>query len=408
MGHRTDTVRSLWTSPQGYIRFLTLLLLSGAGATPGAAQLGFDKPPDRPRLAADRDTNSAVEYYYFGNSELARDPYKAAAAYYWASRLDPSWAAPVYGQYAALLLNLLPGDLTLYLTRRERALRDPKMRRIDSLGYLAVLKNPLVDRRLDGVILTTWVYRMTGGQAELRDLGKYDRQFTAWAAYARGDFPMAVSVYAEVIKKHPRDADLLFSRALAFVGLAQIDSARASIRAALALERVAEEESPYGWVSHAFAEYSIGHLFNLEQQPDSARAAYERALLDDVSFHPAHMQLARARLIAHDTAGALAEYGHAAALAPNDAEYLYEFGTLLAGAGHADSATTVLLQAVAADPYYPSPHFPLGLLYQQSGFAREAADHFEAFLRLAPRSLAGAIAAAQKRLAALKAMPPAP
>ncbi len=408
MSHGSNTTPGARTTRQRYVRAFAILLLTGAGANPGAAQLGFDKPPDRPRLAADRDTNSALDYYLYGNSVLDRDQHKAASAYYWASRLDPSWAAPLYGLYAALLLDWPPGDLTLYLTSRERALRDPKVRRIDSLGYLAVLKNPLVDRRLDGVVLSTWVFRETGGQAELRDLGMFDRRFAAWAAYARGDHKMAASVYAEVIKKHPHDPDLLFSRALAFVGMGQIDSARTAVRTALTLERRAEDESAYGWVSHAFAEYSMGYLFDLSEQRDSATAAYERALLDDVTFHPAHRQLARARLAAHDTAGALAEYLQAAHLAPQDAGYLYDLGVLLIAAGRADSGISVLQQAATLEPYYALPHFPLGVTYESSGFVEESAEHFAAFLRLAPRSLAPAIAAARKRLAALKAMPPAP
>ena len=408
MSYRTGIAPGLRTRRQRDVRFLLVLLLTGAGANTCAAQLGFDKVPNRPRLAVDRDTNSALDYYLYGNSVLDRDPRKAASAYYWASRLDPSWAAPLYGQYAALLLDQPPGDLTLYLTRKDRALRDPKVRRIDSLGYLAVLKNPLVDRRLDGVILSTWVFRETGGQAELRDLGMYDRRFAAWAAYARGDHKMAASVYAEVIKKHPHDPDLLFSRALAFVGLGQLDSARTAVRAALALERGAEDESAYGWVSHTVAEYSMGYLFDLSEQRDSATAAYERALLDDVTFHPAHRQLARARLAAHDTAGALAEYVQAAHLAPQDAGYLYDLGVLLIAAGRADTGATVLLQAVALEPFYALPHFPLGVTYERSGFVDEAAEHFAAFLQLAPRSLAPAIAAARKRLAALTVMPPGP
>jgi tetratricopeptide (TPR) repeat protein len=340
---------------------------------------------------------------------LDRDPEKAASAFYWASRLDPSWAAPLYGQYAALLLAQPPTVLTGYLTRRDVALRNPALRRIDSLAYFALLKNPFVDRRFDGVILSTWLSRETNGQAELRDLGRYDRRFTAWAAYARGDFKMAASVYAEVIKRHPDDPDLQTWRALSFVAMGQNDSALTAVQTAIALEDSAESASlAAGWVSHAFAQYSVGYLFELGGQNDSARSAYERALLEDITFHPAHRQLARARLAAHDTAGALAEYVQAANLAPQDAGYLYDLGVLLMAAGRADSGATVLLQAATVEPFYALPHFPLGVAYERSGFDEEAADHFAAFLRLAPRSMAPAITAARERLAALTTTPPSP
>jgi tetratricopeptide (TPR) repeat protein len=390
--------------PLRRIGCITVLLLAGAEAGPIAAQGAAARIPKRPKLAAERDSNSALDYFTLGSTVLERDPDKAADAFYWASRLDPTWAAPLYGQYAASLLAQPPSVLNVYLTRRERAMRNPTLRYLDSLAYQALLKNPFVDRRLDGVILATWLYRQTGGDTELRDLGIRDRRFAGWAAYARGDYKEATSIFVIAIKQYPRDPDLHLWRALAFFSLGMMDSARTAVRSALALELREEDQLPgFGWVSHAFAEYSIGFLYELGEQRDSAGAAYERALVEEITFHPAHRQLARIRLAAHDTAGALAEYVQAAGIAPGDAGYLYELGMLLMTTGRTDSAATVLLQATAAEPWYALPHFPLGLLYQRSGFDKEAADHFGAFMRLAPRAMAPAIAVARDRLAALSA-----
>ena len=382
---------------------LTAILLPMLGQRMSATQLGFDKPPKRPRLSADADTNSALAYYSHGVGTLTRDPEKAAAAFYWAARLDPTWAAPLYGQHASLLLSQTPITLSDYFTRRRVALRHPTLQRIDSLAYLALLKNPFVDRRFDGVVLTTWFARATNNEATLRDLGSVDRRFTAWAAYHRGDYKMAAAVFAEVIKRHPENPDLRVWRAFALYGLGQIDSARTAYQDALSLERTSEEELPgVGWVSHVFAEYSIGFLFALGAQPDSARAAYERALLDNVSFHPAHHQLGRSRLAAHDTSGALAEFAQAATLAPDDAGYLYDLGMLLVVAGQLDSGATVLRRASTAEPFFALPHYTLGLVYEQSGFRPEAIEHYTAFLALAPRAMAPANASARQHLETLK------
>lgn len=382
---------------------LTAVLLPMLGQGLSATQAGFDKPPKRPHLPADADTNSALAYYSQGLGTLSRDPEKAAAAFYWASRLDPSWAAPLYGQHASLLLAQSHTTLTDYFTHRKAALGNPTLQRIDSLAYLALLKNPFVDRRFDGVVLTTWIARATNNVTTLRDLGSYDRRFTAWAAYHRGDYKMAAAVFAEVIKRRPDDPSLRVWRAFTLFALGQTDSARAAMQDALALERTSEEELPgVGWVSHVFAEYSIGFLFTLGGQPDSARAAYERALLDDVSFHPAHHQLGRSRLAAHDTSGALAEFAQAATLAPEDASYLYDLGMLLVVAGQLDSGVTVLRRASAAEPFFALPHYTLGLVYEQSGFRPEAVEHYTAFLALAPRVMAPAITSARQHLEALK------
>lgn len=382
------------------------LMVSTIGVNSVAGQSTLDKAPKRPRLAADADTNSALAYYAHGVTALRWDPEKAAAAFYWATRLEPTWAAPFYGLYAAELLAQPNPVLTDYLIRRKAARRNPLLQRIDSVAYLAFAKNPFVDRRFDGVILSTWIDRETGGETQLRDLGKYDRRWTAWAAMARGDFKMAIEVFDEVIKTHPDNPDLRLWQAQAFFALGNMQSARTAVQSALGLTRRVEADLPgVGWVSHAFAEYCIGFLFELTKRPDSARAAYERALLDDLTFHPAHRQLARVRLALRDTAGALAEFREASTLAPGDGTYLYDLGMLLTVTGQADSGMAALLRSTIVEPYYAPPHYTLGLLYQHSGFTREAADHYTTFLRLAPRTMAPAIAAARERLAALEGKP---
>jgi tetratricopeptide (TPR) repeat protein len=266
-------------------------------ASPVAGQRTLEKVPKRPRLAADADTNSSLAYYTAGVTALSRDPEKAAAAFYWATRLE---------------------------------------------------------------------------------------------------------VFDEVIKRNPDQPEYRFWRAQGFLAQGQIASARASVQSALGLTRSVEADLPgVGWVSHAYMEYCVGFLFELSRQPDSARAAYERALLDDLKFHPAHRQLARVRLALHDTAAALAEFHEAAALAPQDATYLYELGMLLTVTGQPDSGVATLLRATTVEPWYALPHFTLGLVYHSSGFSREAARHLTAFLQLAPSTMGPAIAAARERLATL-------
>jgi tetratricopeptide (TPR) repeat protein len=382
-----------------------LLAVIGAGA---AAQTGGAKAPRRPHLAGDQDTNSATAYYAYGLSALEMEPEAAASAFYWASRLDPTWAAPVYGQYAALLVTQPPRMLTGYITRERFAERDPTLRRADSLADVALLKNPFVERRFDGVVLSTWVSRIPNGEEELREYTFRSRRLAAWVAFSRGDFKLAVTDYAAAIKQYPEELELRLWLARAYFAMGLNDSALVAVQSSLGLQRNKEADQGWGWISHAFTEYSIGFLFEVAEQRDSARAAYERALLEDVTFHPAHYRLAKARLAARDTAGALAEFIQAATLAPGDAGYLYDLGMLLLGMGRADSGATVLMQATAAEPYYALPHLPLGLVYERSGFAKEAAEQYATFLRLAPRSMAPAIAAARQHLATLETVAPGP
>jgi tetratricopeptide (TPR) repeat protein len=390
-------------------RLVTALALMLALADPLTAQQSQEKLPKRPALPADRDSNSAAAYYFYGISVLKNDPDKAAAAFYWATRVDPTYAPAYYGQHVALLLGEPEAALTDYLTRKKGALRDPMLRRADSLAYRALIKSPFIDQRLYGTVLSTWLERETGGETTVHDLGIYDRRFAAWSAYTRGEFPMAASIYRETIKRSPENPELRYMLALSYLGLGRPDSARIAVQDAVRQARAVEAETPgIGWSSHSFEEYGVGILYEMGGQADSARGAFERSLLDDVAFHPAHYHLAKIRLAAHDTAGALDEYGQAVTLAPTDAGYLSDLGMLLLSAGRTDSATAVLLKVAALEPYYAFPHYPLAVIYEQSGFKKEAVQHYTTFLRLAPQAMAGAIAAARGRLAVLEPAPAAP
>ncbi len=383
------------------IRCLTALILAAPLASLHA-QIDPAKIPKRPELSADRDTNSASDYFYFGGSVLNKMPERAAAAFYWASRLDPTWADPFYGRYVALLLAQPEMVLTGYLTRRPGTLRDPIVRRIDSLAYQALLRNPFVDRRFDGILLEEWLFRETGGTLRLPDLAASNPRFAGWLAYANGRFQESTALYATALARGRKDPSLHLQRALPFVALGLMDSARSAVQTALTMLRGSDTaQALYAYESYPFAEYSIGILYENGNQPDSARAAYERALLDDLTFYPAHRRLARIRLATHDTAGAMAEYTHATATGPPDAGGLFELAVLLAATGHTDSAVTLLRQTTEAEPWFARPHALLGLIYERSGFRPEASDQYRSFLRLAARSMAPEIQAVSRRLALL-------
>jgi tetratricopeptide (TPR) repeat protein len=382
---------------------LTIAVLAVLVASPASlpAQAGH-QIPKRPHLKASLDTNSAVSYFFDGAEVLRNDPDRAAADFYWARQIDPTWADPIYGLYAASLLGLSTGRLSEYFRTRWDRKRAADFLSIDSLAWLAKLKNPFVDRRFDGVVLSEWVSRNGGSEADIREAAFQNREMAAWVYYAHGQFMRAASAYAEVIKQHPDEPGLRYERGTAFFAMGLLDSARAEVRSALSMQRAEEANGGIGWASHPFLEFSLGFLYRLADQSDSARAAYERALLDDLAFHPAHRELAITRLATHDTAGALSEYNTAVTLAPTNAGYLYEYGLLLLASNHADSAVVLLKQSIATDPYFASPHYFLGMLYENYGFVPEATGEFTSFVGMAPASLKPNIEVAREHLARLQ------
>jgi tetratricopeptide (TPR) repeat protein len=390
---------TIMTRPYGR-ELAALMLLMMARDTALKAQLDPHEIPRRPPLTADADTNSANDYFWYGMAHLAEDPERAAAAFYWAGRIDPSWADPVYSRSVALLLAQPYRLLSAYITQRRQGYREPRLRAIDSLAYLALLRNPWVNRRIDRILLTTWMHQET----DVRDVPKYLRQenpeLGAWLSYTEGKFEESAAEYATAIAQQPDDHQLQYLRALSFVALGRSDSALAAIRIALRLVRSSDSEG-WSYVGHPFLEFGLGVLYERDHQLDSARAAYERALVDDLTFYPAHSELGSLRLLAGDKAGALAEFEQAATLAPHDAVTLYEFGMLSLAAGQAVAGVGLLERASEAEPFYVPTHFTLARVYDQSGFVDEAVREYRTFLSLAPLTMATQKAAVRQRLVAL-------
>lgn len=378
-----------------------LLLSVGLGAVPALAQSDPYVIPKRPKLAATADTNSAQDYYWHGVSTLARRPDEAAAAFYWASRIDPSSADAVYSRHAALLLAQPYNRLNSYMMNRH----DDRLRSIDSLAYAALMRNPWVNRRVDGAVFKEWI-----GEDEGVRVPRYYREehpeLGAWMYYLEGKYDLSATQYVVAFAKYPTNHILRFRRASPLLALGQVDSAVAAVRGALTAFRESTVDSlNYGYVGYPFLEYSLGILLTALKQPDSAQAAYERALLDDVTFAPAHLALGRLRLSLADTTTALQEMNAAVSLTPNDPVLLYELAVLSLAAAQPDSVLSFLRRAATAEPFYLQPHLALARLYEVSGFKDEAIQEYKTFLQLAPRSMTAETAAIRGRLTALGAAP---
>ena len=114
------------------------LALAVLAAAPLLAQKD-EKIPARPELDAGADTNDAYAYYDFGLDRLRKQPQRAADAFYWASRLSPTWADPYYARRIALHLSD-KRQLMRYLTS-SKAAQSSRNRAIDSLYNEAMLRN---------------------------------------------------------------------------------------------------------------------------------------------------------------------------------------------------------------------------------------------------------------------------
>src|SRR5260370_21199996 len=99
----------------------------------------------RPRLARGVDTNDARAYYARGDALLHYGRWLDSAdlAFYWAARLDPAWAEPLYAR-AAVIVRAFKRDVILRRSRgmAQLAPRQPPL--VDSLPRLPPARHPLI------------------------------------------------------------------------------------------------------------------------------------------------------------------------------------------------------------------------------------------------------------------------
>ncbi|MDB4898905.1 MAG: hypothetical protein JWN53_713, partial [Gemmatimonadetes bacterium] len=231
-------------------------------------------PVERPPLREAVDTNDAQAYFDAGLESFDIDPERAAAAFYWAARLNPAWGEPLYARRAALLMT----DTHLMRQMFERNGRSdgsPEVRRLDSLQFRALMLAPFLYRRLDQRMFMAYmrdaVIKSTrGGAVPNRvvidfQIEQYLRQagplMRAWVAYGGGNFTGALDDYAFALSSARDKPGIHLERGRIFGMRGQVDSAVAEMQAALAqLANEDRDKLVVFYESKAMAEYSIGTL----------------------------------------------------------------------------------------------------------------------------------------------------
>jgi tetratricopeptide (TPR) repeat protein len=377
------------------IWLLPSLLL--AASTAGAQRLGPDAK--RPKLPAEADANDASAYIALGTRQIESSPNDAAAAFYWAARLDPSSSEALYGRAISLLMRK-PVLVKLYFEGGRRARDNKELKTLDSLRMRADRLDPFLYRRFDRAFLLAYyrnIIRNDAGGASQADIDNYitdnlealGSSTRAWLYYSQGRMPQALLEYDDAIAKSKASGYLHFDKArvLYMQGLAK----PALDELTLALEELRKQdddkkEKVVFYDSKAIAEHGIGILHLQLGQPDSARAAFGRAMTEDLSYFAAHVELGRLALSEHDTATATAELGLAAELATDEPWVQYLYGSTLVATGNHVDGVPPLRKAIELEPFYAAPHYSLGVALQRGGDTAGAKASFETFLRLASRS----------------------
>ncbi|HEV8399303.1 MAG TPA: hypothetical protein VGQ18_05615 [Gemmatimonadales bacterium] len=352
-------------------------------------------PADRPHVDAAADSND-WEAHFDRGVELLRNRHQksAEAAFLWASRLDPRRAEPLLARWAAAWARD-GGRFAEHLNHDPRKPEPPEALRIDSLRDRALMRNPLAYQSL--ILLA---YNELPGSWR-------DNQITrAWFAYSNLEFENALSAFGALVAQNPeRYRDLRFLRATVYVAMTQVDSATAEITKLLeALRREDTATSSSVYQSKALLEYALGLLHTARRDFPSARAALERAVIEDLAFYPAHLALGRLADAQRDSRTALEEFGRAAEIAPTDPVTRYEYGAALAQARRGPEAAQELRAAVALEPCFADSYYWLGEALMQQADTASALEDFRTYAAHAARA-APLLGVARQRIARLGGRP---
>jgi tetratricopeptide (TPR) repeat protein len=394
---------------------LILALLVGvAGVHPASAQ-DHGAQPKRPSLPDGADRNDPWAYYRMGLASVQKDPDKAADAFYWAARLNPVWAEPFYGRRVALLLSD-PRRLMRYFSGDKGEIRSKESLAIDSLYRHALTLNPFLGPQMDHMFIESMIQEIasrasgSGRSSELaweleKAMSNGPPEWRASVAYGQGRYFEALSLYGEALQHARMKAGILAERGRLFYQVGLHDSSLVSLTQALAeMRKVDKNDLVFLYQSKALMEERIGMIEHVKGDKAAAREAFGRALQEDLSYYPAHVQLAYLALEGGDTATVMNEMDLAVQIKPEDAGIRYQYGYALGSLNKLKEAEVQLKKAIELDPDFAAPHFVLADVFQAQTRKAEALKEFRSFLSLAslrdPRrdeatELAGILSASQ-------------
>jgi tetratricopeptide (TPR) repeat protein len=373
---------------------LTLVAALLLGRIAGAQS----EQPKRPELPDGADANDPYAYSRLGLASLVSDPRKAADAYYWAARLNPVWAEAYYGRRTALLLRE-PRKLASFFRGDKGAINSKEALAIDSLYAQALALNPFLGPHLDRLVVSA-VFRELSNQSIPSRLSAQERFFgvgssfnegpwemRAMEAYDEGRYDDALRLYAKAIPQSRLKAALLAERGRLFYQVGRHDSARVETTRALEeMRKQDEKDLVFVYRSKALMEERIGVIHHVVGNNSAAKEAFGRALQEDLSYFPAHVQLGYLALETGDSATATNEMDLAVQIRPDDAGLRYQYGYALSFLNKLPQAEEQLKKAIELNSDYALPHFALGQVYETAAKRSAALNEYRLFLSLASKN----------------------
>jgi len=369
------------------MRAAVYAVLLAAAASPATAQHGDG--PSRPKLPAQADTNDAEVYYQFARDRTTdfRDAY---AAFVWANRIDPTQTHYLYARYQAEWARRPWEWRVFYNQGDKRVTESGEAQLLDSLYAEVVLRDPFPRLPMETCVVDRYITQVRNPWAQ----GLY------W--YYNGCNDRAADQWKLAIEMYPN-----------FIGL-RVDGARALGLDRKFAEAVDEltvvldtmrqrdiEHLRFNYQSKAFLEYMLGvaHLGARRIRP--AQEAFGRALVEDLGFYPAHVQLAELARRRRQHMSAAQEYEAALATEGTNVKIHYDYAMTLMDLNRFADAETHFRRALELEPHFALAYLRLGKALEAQAKNDEAVEAYRAYVARAPARLTTLKGDAEARIAAL-------
>jgi tetratricopeptide (TPR) repeat protein len=349
-------------------------------------------PFPRPTLPDTADPNDPLAYYQLGDSVRHTLPGLADRAFYWAARLDPTFADAYFARWTLLRRDYSMREMPDGSIRDIYRLKPAVVVPTDSLLAIAIVYSPFLDGTLD---VPGWILGMSAQRAA------EDPTTAGLRAYGYGDYRRAVAEWTKALRNDPRQATLHVARAYAWVKLNESDSAIFDLSQLVRRMEMRDRDSALApYLSKEFLYYAMGMLHATRERYVEARAAFEQALVENMGFYMAHVRLAGTLMVLNDTTLALNELETAILIrADNPLVLVYE-GSILINTGRVAEGEEQLRAALRVDADYALPHVFLGIAAEARHDTLAARAEYVEYLARAPRR-AGERVWATSRLGAL-------
>lgn len=329
--------------------------------------------PELPAVRCCSDPQDPYTFIILGNGMLVRGRAdSAAAAFYWASRFDPTLAQPYYGRSVALLLTYgqqvrqdFGDDVWVPVARIPRW----RMAVVDSLRLEALARDPFLSAQYD--------HLLTGRPPFFALAHVRDPAVRGYWMYDFGQTALADSLLGVALTAQPSRARLRQLRARAEYDLGRYDSAAVQLR--ILLDTLSHRDSSTLALAYASKEmiyYALGYAQAQRGDTAGARLAFENAVTENAAFYPAHSRLAAVAVKRSDVAAAIRELDLALEIAPNDPALLFFHAAVLLDGGDAGRAAVELVKAIDIDPYFAKPYLLLGKAHEARGDMERAAEAY--------------------------------